>query len=69
MKWKGGLRLSWGGLIVSITVALFTRDKQDTLIERYGTLEVTMEQIMNLKEEDELEDRGSLGTRKMVDGW
>ena len=45
----GGLRPSWGGLITSITVALLTRDKHDRLIENYETLEVTMEQTMNLR--------------------
>ena len=55
-----------GGLISSLTMASLTRDKQDRLIEKYGTLEITPEQIMSFKEEDELENRGSLGTRRMI---
>ena len=34
----------------------------------YRTLEVTIEQIANMWEEDELEDKGSPGMRKMVGG-
>ena len=36
------------------------------MTKRYGTLDVTMKQIANMREEKELEDRGSPSTREMV---
>ena len=63
---RGELRLSFKGLKAPIAVALFCEEQIDTAIKRYGTLDLTYDQIIDMKEEDELQDKGITGTHRMI---
>ena len=67
VKRNGKLRLSRDRVVSAITIAPMIRDQQDTVIERYGRFVVSTEQIRSMNKIDELQDKGSSETIRLVD--
>ena len=66
VKQEGKLDLSWDGFFSAITIALMSRQQQDTVLEKYETYKVPTEQIQYMNLAHELGDKGSFKTRDMT---